>query len=204
MEQSVNRRVLIVAHPYEIGRERLSAEGFERTTAPGLRPALFVRQRPADAACDVIAIIGIGHEAVAPLAQLKEQGLLDNAHVLLTGSAGSYTLPVLHTVQCSTPFTEWEDSGYERATIVCVHEFVSPEAPHPELHVDGVCFDMESEALLAVCRDANVHSVSIVKVISDDGSGSLGDWATVCQQQVQPLVWEVAKRFFSKNMLHDI
>ena len=191
----MKRKVLIVAHPYEIGLKRLEENGFQRITEKDERPSLFVRGD------HTVAIVGIGlPEALPSFEKMKAQGLLDDADVLLTGSAGSYTLPVLHTVQCETGFPVLA-SDYPMGKIVCVHEFVSPESPHPELHVPDTCFDMESEGLRATCEDANVHSLSIIKVISDDGSGSLGDWATVCQQQVQPLVWDVATWFFFKNML---
>jgi|GEM_PF-1642841 hypothetical protein len=189
------KKVLIVAHPYEIGLKRLEENGFQRNAGSDERPTIYVQGN------NTVAIVGIGlQEAGASFERMKREELLDDADVLLAGSAGSYTLPVLHTVQCESGYPSL-DSPYPKGEIVCVHEFVSPESPHPELHVPDTCFDMESEALFAVCRDANVHSLSIVKVISDDGSGSLGDWATVCQQQVQPLVWEVAEWFFLKNML---
>ena len=189
------RRVLIVAHPYEIGLKRLEANGFQRITGTDERPTLYVRGN------NTVAIVGIGlQDAGASFEQMKTEGLLDDTDILLAGSAGSYTLPVLHTVQCDSGYLSL-DSPYAKGEIVCVHEFVSLESPHPELHVPNTCFDMESEALISACRDANIQSLSIVKVISDDGSGSLGDWATVCQQQVQPLVWEVAEWFFFKNML---
>jgi len=191
----MNRRVFIVAHPYEIGLERLEKDGFRPLVATdNPLPTLFERGD------DVVAIIGIGAgEARPSLEWMKDRGYFSGADVLLAGSAGSYSLPVLHVVQCCTGYPEWA-SGYDKGEIVCVHEFVSPENPHPELHVPGTCFDMESETLLDVCRDAGVQTLSIVKVISDDGSGSLGDWATVCQQKVQPKVWKVLTRFF-KNML---
>ena len=191
----MSRKVLIVAHPYEIGLKRLEKNGFLRITGKDERPTLYVRGD------DTVAIVGIGlQEALPSFEKMKEQGMFNDADVLLAGSAGSYTLPVLHTVQCETGYPSLP-SDFPKGEIVCVHEFVSPDSPHPELHIPNTCFDMESEGLLATCRDANVHSLSIVKVISDDGSGSLGDWATVCQQQVQPLVGEIAAWFFFKNML---
>ena len=187
----MNKKVLIVAHPYEIGLERLEANGFQRVTEEDERPTLYVRGN------DTVAIVGIGlGEALPSFETMRAQGLLDDADVLLAGSAGSYSLPVLHTVQCAIDGFPTLASDYAKGRIVCVHEFVSPESPHPELHVPDTCFDMESEGLTATCRDANVHTLSIVKVISDDGSGSLGDWATVCQTRVQPLVWDVAEWFF--------
>lgn len=191
----MNRKIFIVAHPYEIGLERLEKEGFNRIQASeSPLPIMYERED------SVVAIIGIGAgEARPSLLWMKEKGCFSGADVLLAGSAGSYALPVLHTVQCRSGYPAW-DSGYEQGEIVCVHEFVSPENPHPELHVPGTCFDMESETLLDICRDADVKTLSIVKVISDDGSGSLGDWATVCQQKVQPKVWQVLTDFF-KNML---
>ena len=189
----MKQKVLIVAHPYEIGLERLESNGFRCVSEQDERPMLFVKDEK------TVAIVGIGLQEAGESFE-KMRGLLDESDVLLAGSAGSYTLPVLHTVQCESGFTALK-SDYPKGKIVCVHEFVSPESPHPELHVPDTCFDMESEALLSTCRNVNVQSLSIVKVISDDGSGSLGDWATVCQKQVQPLVWDVAKWFFSQNML---
>ena len=195
MTFGMKRKVLIVAHPYEIGLKRLEEKGFQRITEQGVRPTLYVQGD------NMVAIVGIGIPEASPSFEtMINQGLLDEADVLLAGSAGSYTLPVLHTVQCESGYPSL-DSDYPKGKIVCVHEFVSPDSPHPELHVADTCFDMESEALLSACREVNVQSLSIIKVISDDGSGSLGDWASVCQQQVQPLVWDAAEWFFFKNML---
>ena len=191
----MKRKVLIVAHPYEIGLNRLEANGFQRVTEPDELPTLYVKEE------NTVAVVGIGlPDAGVSFERMKKQGLFNGADVLLAGSAGSYTLPVLHIVQCESGFPTL-DSDYPKAKIVCVHEFVSPESPHFELNIPDTCFDMESETLLSVCRLVNIQTLSIIKVISDYGNDTLEDWAIVCQQRIQPLVWDVAKWFFSKNML---
>ena len=191
------KRIIIVAHPYEIGTERLLTEGFSLVSQYEENRLVYANSQSA------IAIIGIGaDEAGRSLKAMQEEGLFSQpVDILLTGSAGSYTLPVLSTVQCSSSLSDI-DMGFPRARLECVHEFVSPSSPHPELHQPDTAFDMESETLTAFFKNnvcESVCSFSIVKVISDDGSGSLGDWAAVCQQYVQPRVMDVVKTFIDKT-----
>ncbi|MBR5963553.1 MAG: hypothetical protein IK000_05325 [Bacteroidaceae bacterium] len=191
------KRIIIVAHPYEIGTERLLTEGFSLVSQYEENRLVYANSQSA------IAIIGIGaDEAGRSLKAMQEEGLFSQpVDILLTGSAGSYTLPVLSTVQCSSSLSDI-DMGFPLARLECVHEFVSPSSPHPELHQPDTAFDMESETLTAFFKNnvrESVCSFSIVKVISDDGSGSLGDWAAVCQQYVQPRVMDVVKTFIDKT-----
>ena len=187
----VIKRLFIVAHPYEIGLERLVKEGFSLLKKPFEHTQLYVNGQTA------VALIGIGaEEALRSMQALHEEGWLSHPiDILLSGSAGSYTIPVLNVVQCSTSFPN-VPMELPIANIECVHEFVSPSSPHPELHQPDTAFDMESETIIYFLQQQSPEAIgtfSIVKVISDDGSGSLGDWASVCCQHVQPRVIEVLR-----------
>ena len=187
------KRLIIVAHPYEIGLERLAEEGFSLLKKPFEHMQLYINGQTA------VALIGIGaEEALRSMQVLHEEGWLSRPiDILLSGSAGSYTIPVLNVVQCSTSFPSIP-MELPMANLECVHEFVSPSSPHPELHQPDTAFDMESETIIHFLQQQSPEATgtfSIVKVISDDGSGSLGDWASVCCQHVQPRVIEVLRSF---------
>ena len=192
-----NKKIIIVAHILEIGSERLEVAGFRHQSLSSEDTQLYV--------CDntVVVVVGIGAEkATRSLRTLLRDGWLDQpAHILLTGSAGSYTIPVLDIVQCNTPHPSIP-MDFPTAHLECVHEFVSPSSPHPELHVPFTAFDMESEAIATFLKNEApdaANTFTIVKVISDDGSGSLGDWASVCRTHVQPRVMDVVLSFINRT-----
>lgn len=187
------KKLFLVALPIEIGPEALKKEGFVPVTAEDVFPALYRRGEHDD----YVAVIGMGaQQSAASMKQLNEQGFLRDADIVLSGSAGSYSAGFLSIVQCPTGFPSLPPH-YGSARIICVHEFVDADHPHPELHAPGIIFDMESEFVAGVIADAAPATFTIIKVISDDGSGSFGDWRTVCEQKVQPLVRQVALRFFN-------
>ena len=186
------KKLFIVALPVEIGTEVIKENGFKAITAEDVFPAVYARGDD-----DYVAVVGMGaKDSAASMKVLDKMGLLRGSHVVLSGSAGSYALPVLSVVQCASGFRELPLAEC-KATLVCVHEFVSPEHPHPELQAPSTCFDMESEFIAAGLKDAEPLTFTIVKTISDDGKGSLGDWRTVCEQHVQPIVRQAAARFFA-------
>lgn len=186
-------KIVIVAHPLEIGPQKWIEQGFEAIDSNQKSPTLYQKGNV------LIAIMGIGGEnAIKSLCTWAQKGYFKNSDVLLTGSAGSYTLPVLAKVQCPVPNFDNIRVVEDDAELVCVHEFISPENPHPELNAPDTCFDMESEFLINFCKELpkdSIKTLSIVKVISDNGDGSMDDWDIVTEKRVQPVVIEVVKKY---------
>lgn len=176
-------KVILVPTWEESGAEWLEESGFSRVDSREGLPAVFRKGNV------TLAVTGIGPDnSVRSLDTLRAEGVLTGVlpeNILLTGTAGSYTIPVLDTVDCSP--------AGGQANLVCVHEFVSPDSPHPELHQPGVCFDMESEAMIAALG----NGIRIIKLISDNGSGQISDWREHTVKVCRPHVHKIIEDFIN-------
>lgn len=188
-------KIIFVPTTMEVSEQWLLNTGFKLTDRITDNTALYIHN-------DImVAISGIGKEPTLHTLQYMQQHMylsLHHADILLTGTAGSYAINVRTITNCITPFNSLYSLQYPQARLVCVHEFITPQNPHPELHQPDTCFDMESEYfiqhLLSLPKES-IHSFSLVKIISDSGNGSLEDWIQNTITHYRPLVHNIIENF---------
>lgn len=185
--------IIFVPTYTEVGQEWIISNGYERVDQNDSLPAFYQKGNV------LIAITGAGldmtRESMRQL-QALQLSYTDKVDLLLTGTVGSYTIPVHTIVDCKSSFKS-KISNYPVVSLVCVHEFVSADNPHPELQSPDVCFDMESEAFNDELKKQDtfgVNTFSIIKVVSDGGDGSELDWETstikFCRPKVQQIIYD--------------
>lgn len=185
--------IIFVPTYTEVGQEWIISNGYERVDQNDSLPAFYQKGNV------LIAITGAGldmtRESMRQL-QALQLSYTDKVDLLLTGTVGSYTIPVHTIVYCKSSFKS-KSFNYPVVSLVCVHEFVSADNPHPELQAPNVCFDMESEAFndeLKKQYTFGVNTFSIIKVVSDGGDGSELDWETstikFCRPKVQQIIYD--------------
>lgn len=185
--------IIFVPTYTEVGQEWIISNGYERVDQNDSLPAFYQKGNV------LIAITGAGldmtRESMKQL-QALQLSYTDKVDLLLTGTVGSYTIPVHTIVDCKSSFKS-KSFNYPVVSLVCVHEFVSADNPHPELQAPNVCFDMESEAFNDELKKQDtfgVNTFSIIKVVSDGGDGSELDWETstikFCRPKVQQIIYD--------------
>lgn len=194
-----NTNTIIFVPTYtEVGQEWIVSSGYERIDQNDSLPAFYRKDNV------LIAITGVGLDMTRQSMQELQALPLpyaDKVDMLLTGTVGSYTVPVHTVVDCKSSFKK-KNYDYHTVSLVCVHEFVSADNPHPELQAPDVCFDMESEAFIDELKKQDtfgVNTFSILKVVSDGGDGSELDWETAtikfCRPKIQHLITEFITQY---------
>lgn len=193
------KKIIFVPTTMEVSEQWLLDTGFTLTDRITNDTALYIRN-------DImVAISGIGKDNTLHTLQYMQQHqyfTLNNADLLLTGTAGSYSIDVRTITNCHTEFNSLYNHTYPQAQLVCVHEFISPENPHPELHKPHTCFDMESEYFIEHIKSlpsADIHSFSIVKIISDAGNGTLEEWMQNTITHYRPIVHTIIENFIQQQ-----
>lgn len=151
----------------------------------------------------IIVITGVGcRRTKDALESLKRNGYFDNRKIdiFLLGSAGSLTFkkgtPVIF------PFKEYDNKIKCRNVgwLICVNKFITDIKKHTELCQPDVCFDMESKAVCEFIQGFDrdkFSTVTIAKIISDNGYSSVSEWREFCKSYIQPsmrrLVYRIIK-----------